>query len=202
MSRARRPVVATSIAALVGACAVGGPYLYNEQVSPSYTVPQYNYAAGRRDFLTVVRGDPFGMEEAAFQDAVIEVLNRNQPRPQPTRFTADPGEDARPHYRTVLLFDAPRAMVPNAICRASFAGGVEPVALTTGPRREGDPVRVAAAFCSGGGAFTSVMGEVADVESVDDPAFDRLISQVVYALFPLRDEDRRDDRCVPGPDGC
>jgi hypothetical protein len=166
-----RPVhtlaVAVGLAALVGACA-GAPRLYHEQITPNYTVSHYNYGAGRRDFLTVVRGDPFNMGEAAFQDAVIEVLNRNQPRPQPTHFTATPGESARTEYRTVLLFDAPSAMISNAICRA---GQDVLEGAPNGQTAQNDVVRVAAAFCWGRGALTSITGEVADVASVDDPAF-------------------------------
>lgn len=188
---ARTTVAALGLAALVGACA-GQPRLYHEQITPNYTVSQYNYAAGRRDFLTVVRGDPFGMGEAGFQDAVIEVLNRNQPRPQPTRFTATPDESARTEYRTVLLFDPPSVMTSHAICRA--AQDQAPAAAGE-PQDQNDRVRVAAAFCWGGGALTSITGEVADVDSVDDPAFETLISQLVYRLFPL-DERRDGDRCV------
>ncbi len=180
------------LAALAGACA-GVPRLYHEQISPSYTVPQYNFAAGRRDFLTVVRGDPFGLGDAPFQDAVIEILNRHQPRPQPTHFTARPGEGARPQYRTVLLFGAPPAMASSAICRASFA----PVPLVLTGTAEGEPVRVAGAFCWGGRALTSITGEVGGVASVDDPGFEALIAQLVLTLFPLEGEEERDDDCPP-----
>ncbi|HET6519511.1 MAG TPA: hypothetical protein VFG47_06775 [Geminicoccaceae bacterium] len=191
--------VAVLAAALVGAC-TGTPTIYNRQVLPNYTVAEYAYGAGRRDLYTFVRGDPFGMGDAAFEGAVIDALNRHPPLPQPTRFTATPGESARPPYRTVVLFGAPPAVLPNALCRLSYdESGPVPVAAPAAA--ENGTLRAAAAFCRGAGALTTATGQVEGVESVADPGFDALISQLVLALFPLENMDRDRGRCRPATAG-
>jgi hypothetical protein len=166
---------------LVAACAER-PYVYNETVSPAYRLSEFGYGAGRRDLTTVIRGNPFAMNQEAFNRALIEILNRNQPRPQPTHFTTTPDESARPIYRALLLFNSPAAVNYLSVCRAQ-----------TPQVDTGDVVRVTAAFCRRGGALTSLTAQIEGVDGVEDPRFEELISQVVALLFPLRNPDQDRD---------
>lgn len=163
--------------------------VYNQSISPAYRTTEFGYGAGRRDLTTEIRGDPFNMGQENFDRALVEILNRHEPRPQPTHFTTTPGDSARPAYRALLLFDAPPAVSSLRVCRGpSAVPQVDP----------GETVRVTAAFCRSGGALTSLTAEVDAPAGVDDPAFDRLIGQVVALLFPLHNPDRDDDRIIIG----
>ena len=168
-----------TILLLVG-CA-GQTLVYNEQLSPAYRPTEYGYGAGRRDFTTVIQGDPFQLGEEEFQAQFVDLLNRHQPILQPTHFTTTPGPSARPIYRVVFLFDT-KTVLPNQMCRQPFA--VPAVDL-------GKTVRVNAAFCRWQGYLSSVTGEV-NVESIDDPKFESMIAQMIFLLFPPVDPSEDD----------
>jgi hypothetical protein len=170
-----------ALAALLAGCA-GQPYVYDETVSSAYRLSEFGYGAGRRDLTTVIRGNPFGMDQAAFDQTLIEILNRHQPRPQPTNFTTTPGESARPAYRALFIFNSPAAVNNLSVCR----GDVQQV-------NTGDLLRLTAAFCRRGGALTTLTAQIEGVDSVDDPRFEELMSQVVVLLFPLHNPDTDDD---------
>jgi hypothetical protein len=158
--------------------------LYNQRVINRYSPTEFGVAAGRKDLRTVVHGDPFAIGPEAFNAATVTTLNRHQPPPQPTHFTTEPGESANPAYRLVLVFDAPR--LPNfQVCR-------EPLPATAQEALDpGDgTLYVVAAFCLNQAALTAVNGKVSEVAGVDDPKFDRLLGQVVLALFPPYDPNR------------
>lgn len=165
---------------LVG-CA-GQTLVYNEQLSPAYRPTEYGYGAGRRDFTTVIQGDPFQLGEEAFQAQFVDLLNRHQPILQPTHFTITPGPSARPMYRAVFLFNT-KAVLPNQMC-------VEP--LNVPPADLGKTVRVTAVFCRWRGYLSTVTGEV-EVEAIDDPRFASLIGQMIFLLFPPVDPSEDDD---------
>ena len=169
---------------LVSGCA-GPTVLYNHSVYNRYSPVEFGVAAGRKDLKTVVYGDPFGMGHERFAEASVAVLNRHDPPPQPTNFTLEPGESANPSYRVVLVFDAPD--VPTIrLCQEPPPRGAQSAG-------NDGTLYVAAAFCLNQGELTAVKGKVADVETVDDPKFDRLLGQVVIALFPRSDPNQDDD---------
>jgi hypothetical protein len=178
-----RLIAFLGIAAALAGCA-GGPRVYNEDLRHAYNLGEFGYAAGRRDLQTIVRGDPFGIGEAAFEGAVVEAPQRHPPRPQPTNFTVSPGDSARANYHAVFLFDAPPATAGIGLCATPPH---VPVVDTDGV------VRVTAGFCRGSGVLTRVTGEVAGASGVDDPQFDALVGQVIDALFPIRNPDQDDD---------
>ena len=172
---------------LMAACA-GQPVLYNHFVNSGYSPTEYGVGAGRKDLRTVLHGDPFGVGEAEFASATIAILNRHQPFLQPTHFTTTPGENASPRHRMVLIFDQPRIPVFK-LCRA-------PVPAPPAPLAEPAPARtlhVSAAFCLHGGELTAVQGRIDGVEGVDDLKFDRLLGQIVLALFPPVDPNDDDE---------
>jgi hypothetical protein len=165
---------------LVG-CA-GQTLVYNDQLSPAYRPTEYGYGAGRRDFTTVIGGDPFQLGEEAFQEQFIALLNR-QPILQPTHFTTTPGPSARPIYRAVFLFNT-KGVLPNRICRDPL--GVPTVDL-------GKTVRVTAVFCRWQGYLSTVTGEV-EAQGIDDPKFASLIGQMMWLLFPPIDPSEDDNK--------
>jgi hypothetical protein len=177
----RCPWIGLAVVLLLVGCA-GQTLVYNEQLSPAYRPTEYGYGAGRRDFTTVIQGDPFQLGEEEFQAQFVDLLNRHQPILQPTHFTTTPGPSARPIYRAVFLFNT-KAVLPNQMCRQPL--DVPAVDL-------GKTVRVMAAFCRWQGSLSTVTGEV-EVESIDDPRFESLIGQMILLLFPPVDPSEDGD---------
>ncbi len=168
---------------------VGAPSTYGEFVQSTYNTTEFGYGAARRDLWTQFRGDPFDLGDETFQARMIEILAHHPPKPQPTNFTADPGDSADTDYRVVFLFDPPTKLLSTRLCRLPLR---EPSG-EAGTR----PLRVAAAFCRNEGVLTSVRGELDFVESINDPAFDALIGQVVDDLFPNINPNQDDDDGFP-----
>ncbi len=168
---------------------VGAPRTYGESVRSAYSPAEYGLGAARRDLWTQFRGDPFDLGDEAFQSRMIEILAHHPPKPQPTNFTTDPGEDANTDYRVVFLFDPPTKLLPSRLCQL-------PVDLPSGTG-DGKPLKVAAAFCRNQGMLTSVRGTLDFVESIEDPSFDALIGQIVDSLFPNFDPNEDDDDGSP-----
>jgi hypothetical protein len=177
-----RPWIALAAVLLLAGCA-GQTLVYNEQLSPAYRPTEFGYGAGRRDFTTVIGGDPFKLGEEPFQEQFIALLNRHQPILQPTNFTTTPGPSARPIYRAVFLFNT-KPVLPNQICRAPLE--VPAVDL-------GKTVRVTAVFCRWQGYLSTVTGEV-EAASIDDPKFSSLIGQMMWLLFPPVDPSEDDNK--------
>lgn len=177
-------IIGAGLVLLLSSCA-NQTRIYRNTVTTNYRPAEYGYGAGRRDLMTVVRGDPFGLGEQQFEAAMIEVLARHPPRPQPTNFTTTPGPSARLAYRAVFLFDAPPALLDRHLCRL-------PLDV---PRVEtGEAVRITAAFCRNQGLLTAVTGDVrGGVVGIDDPKFDALINLAIAGLFPNKDPDRDND---------
>jgi hypothetical protein len=188
MRRVRASMVAVLVGALLIAGCAGQPVLYNHFINSGYSPTEFGVGAGRKDLRTVLSGDPFGVGDAEFAAATIALLNRHQPFLQPTHFTTTPGENASPRHRMVLFFDQPRIPVFQ-LCRAR---------LPAPPARPAEPVpeptlHVAAAFCLRGGELTAVQGKIDGVEDPNDPKFDRLLGQIVLALFPPVDPNDDDE---------
>lgn len=179
-------IIGAGLVLLLSSCA-NQTRIYRNTVTTNYRPIEYGYGAGRRDLLTVIRGDPFGLGKQQFEAAMIEILARHPPRPQPTNFTTTPGPSARLAYRAVFLFDAPPALLDRGLCR-------QPVDQL--PRVEiGEALRITAAFCRDQGLLTAVAGDIpAGVTGIDDPKFDDLIELVIAGLFPNKDPDTDDDR--------
>jgi hypothetical protein len=181
MAAMRRVGIGLATVLLLVGCA-GQTLVYNDQLSPAYRPTEYGYGAGRRDFTTVVQGNPFQLGEQQFEEQFVALLNRHQPILQPTHFTTTPGPSARPIYRAVFLFNT-KAVLPNQMCRQPLE--VPAVDL-------GNTVRVMAAFCRWQGALSTVTGEV-EVDSMDDPRFESLIGQMIWLLFPPIDPSEDGD---------
>jgi hypothetical protein len=187
MRRVRASIAAALAGGVLTTACAGQPILYNEFVHSGYSPTEYGVGAGRKDLRMVVYGDPFGLGEAEFAAATVAILNRHQPFLQPTHFTTTPDESASARHRMVLIFDQPRIPVFR-LCRTP---------ITTPPARPAEPapartLHVSAAFCLHGGELTAVQGKIDGVEGVDDPKLDRLLGQIVLALFPPIDPNDDD----------
>jgi hypothetical protein len=168
--------------ALLAAC-VGQSVIYNNSISSAYRSYDYGYGAGRRDLTTIILGNPFDVDQPAFERRLVAMLNESPTFLQPTNFTTTPGPSARLRYRAVLLFNRAPAL-PNQTCRNPQGVPVAELGAT---------MRLTMMWCRHGGFLSKVTGELEGVTGIDDPRFRRLIRQMVPLLFPPIDPTRDGD---------
>ena len=164
---------------LVGALAAGCTpgRIDRIRVEPGYDPQQYRFVPYTRAMKADVSGNPFGMDQQAFNDLVSETI-------QPPGVVPS---DASP-YRVHLAFNGSTSVNRDLACRAS-GGGV----------RSGDMTLVAALCPGTGAALTFLTGSVSDVSGPDDPRFRKFVRSSVVKLFPPQTEDDRNELCfIPG----
>ncbi|QQP91420.1 hypothetical protein IGS68_09530 [Skermanella sp. TT6] len=172
------------VAAVLLLAGCGGSRVVSDTPSTAYSPLEFSAAAGGRDLMTEVVGNPFGMDRAAFGTSVTDLM-QNQHFGPATRFTTTPGDSADPRYKVVMVFNPAENVANPQIC------GGRPIATDDRP---GQPIRLQAAFCRGG-TLTSTNGWAPALSSPQDPAFRSLISDATFSLFPVRDPNRGGDDC-------
>jgi hypothetical protein len=182
-------LAALGLVALTGCAATG--VIEFVQVKPGYSQQQFAYAAGGRDLMTDVRGNPFAMPQEEFSAAVTDAMQRAHFGP-PTRFTTTPGETARLNYRVRLLFNGPAASTGAVVC----AG--EPAIV--GPSPQAGNVRLLAAFCNGERPMSYLSAHAGGIQDAHDPAFRDFMRQITTTLFPPQNREEQDRNCVPPGD--
>ncbi len=165
---------------LVG-CTSGGTFGWLEQYGTDFE-SAFDYGAGGRDFSTVVVGNAFGGDAAAFGRSVASTLTARNTF-QPINFTTDPGPSARLQYRLVLLFNSERRVVGNALCADSAALSVAP--------STSDRVTIHAAFCNGPVAMRDIEGSIRGVTGPADPRFEKFLGEMAQLLFCIDDQTAR-----------
>ena len=182
-------IAALSAATLAG-CAQGvtAPYVHYEVVGTRYL---FHYAAGGRDFHTVIYGNPSAASKQAFDAAVIAAMQGRNWGPN-TNFTTTPSESAREGYRVVMVFSGDGYISYKAVC-----GYIDPAALATVAER----VVLLAAFCYRDRVLSVMRVYFSPFTELDDQGLDRAVAQAVLYLFPLRDPfiDPGDGRNVVVP---
>ena len=137
----------------------------------------FQYAAGGRDFRTVIHGNPSAASKEAFDAAVVAAMQGRNWAPA-TNFTTSPSQSAREGYRVVLVFSGDRYFPRKALCR-----DVDSAAVTPATGR----VQLQAAFCFREQIFSEVHTNFDAIRGLNDPVLDRAVAQTVLQLFPLRD---------------
>ncbi len=180
MRRISLPVTAV-LALVLGGCA-GQAMTVNEH-SPTYELEDVRYASSGRDTRVIIRGNPYGLPQAAFEKAVLDAM-RSQQQWIETNFTATPS-NAHKDFKVVILFNGSDDVLGEDLC--SKPGQLNSVSGSSG-------LRIQAAWCYGDDPETQVMGS-AGANSVNSPAFAALIGQTTRALFPPTpdDDDGQDD---------
>jgi hypothetical protein len=141
-------------------------------VEPGYDPQQYHFVPYTRALKADVSGNPFGMEQEAFNALVSEII-------QPPGIVPSEGSP----YRVRLAFNGSTSVNRDLACRAS-GGGV----------RSGDMTLVAALCPGSGAALTFLTGSVSDISGPNDPRFRKFVRSAVVRLFPGSTEDDRNDR--------
>ena len=122
---------------------------------------------------TVVRGNPFGMDEAR-RDALVSEAMADGVSGLTVRFTTYPGEAAAPEPHLAVVLDPVEPAPADLACRA-------PDSVPT--TAAGETLTVLAAFCQGDRVLHAVREEDR-VAGPTDRRFQRLLWRTAGALFP------------------
>ena len=145
------------------------------RVESGYDPVQYQFVPFTRAMKADVSGNPFGMEQQAFNTLVSDTI-------QPPGIVPSDGSP----YRVHLAFNGSTSVNRDLACRASGGGAIS-----------GDMTLVAALCPGNGPALTFLTGSVSDISGPDDPRFHQFVRSSVVKLFPGPTIDNRNqnDRC-------
>jgi len=145
------------------------------RVESGYDPFQYQSVPYTRALKADVSGNPFGMDQRAFNTLVSDTI-------QPPGVVASDGSP----YRVHLAFNGSTSVNRDLACRASGGGAMS-----------GDMTLVAALCPGNGPALTFLTGSVSDLSGPDDPRFHEFVRSSVVRLFPGPTNDNRsqNDHC-------
>ena len=164
-------LILTAFLLMLGACSVRT----EAQSSHLYSYRNFVETSGGRDTLVVVHGNPFDMDQKAFEKAVIDAMQGQNWGPR-TNFTAGPSKTARKDIRVVMLFNGPQTVPAHELCQAPERFGSV---------NGGNGLHVTAAYCNGGRLLTEVNAWTDPVAGTKAPNFARLVIRTTRELFPL-----------------
>ncbi len=174
------------VAGLVSACAAGAPRTLSEQYV-TYDYGDFFRVADGKDMTVVVRGNPFALNQAEFDQLVTSNMAAI-PRGPKTNYTTAKSAKADPNYEVVWLFNGPN-LNPNELCSKA-----QSVPSQSGPANQ---LRVMAAFCRFDRANSWVEGWVdGGPQGVPREGVITLVQQMTRELFPtVNRNDPQKDSC-------
>ncbi|MCZ6849026.1 MAG: hypothetical protein O7F75_09290 [Alphaproteobacteria bacterium] len=165
---------------VLGGCAGGVSTVAS--TNTLYSFGEFVLASGGRDTIVVVRGNPFGIDQKAFEKAVTDAMQGQNSGPR-TNFTTAPTENAKKEFRVVILFNGSQTVLADNLCKAPEKYG---------SRNGAKGLHLTAAYCWEDESLTEVDGWAGAVAGADSPAFVSLIGQATLDLFPTRNENDND----------
>ncbi len=182
----RSPALALSLSfaflAVLGGCA-GAVSTVASTGSTLYSFGEFVHASGGRDTIVVVRGNPFEMDQKAFEKAMTDAMQGQHFGPR-TNFTTAPTENAKKEFRVVILFNGSQTVLADNLCKAPEKYGSQ---------KDAKGLRVLATYCWEDESLTEVNGWAGAVAGADSAVFAELIGQTTLELFPTRNENDDDD---------
>ena len=167
---------------VLGGCA--GAVSTVASTSSLYSYGEFVLASGGRDTIVVVRGNPFEMDQKAFEKAVTDAMQGQNFGPR-TNFTTGPTENAKKEFKVVILFNGSQTVLADNLCKAPEKYG---------SRKGAKGLHVTATYCWEDESLTEVDGWAGAVASADSPVFASLLAQTTLDLFPVTDDFDDDDR--------
>lgn len=162
---------------VLGGCA--GAVSTVASTSPLYSFGEFVLASDGRDTIVVVRGNPFEMDQKAFEKAVTDAMQGQNYGPR-TNFTTGPTENAKKEFKVVILFNGSQTVLADNLCKAPEKYG---------SRKGAKGLHVTATYCWEDESLTEVDGWAGAVAGADSPVFASLLAQTTLDLFPTRNED-------------
>lgn len=151
----------------------------------------FRYAAGGRDFLVDIRGNPTHDPKLTFDGAVLSAMHGHHGGP-PTKFTTTPSQATRKDYRIVFVFGAPPDFGSKSACSGSTLG----VTTATGGR-----INIQAAFCHKDRPLSYARVSFGPISGPFDPRLASAVEQATLSLIPPYDPDykqQNDSVLLPG----
>ena len=170
-----------ALVAVLGGCA--GDASTVASTSSLYDFGEFVLASGGRDAIVVVRGNPFEMDQKAFEKAVTDAMQGQNSGPR-TNFTTAPTENTKKDFRVVILFNGSQTVLADSLCKAPEKYG---------SRKGAKGLHVMATYCWEDESLSEVDGWAGAVAGAGSPVFVRLIGQTTLELFPVTTEYDEDD---------
>ena len=175
-----RMIVLTAPLCIGLAACTGSSIVHHSYYDSAYTPSHVDLAAASGPALAVIRNDPFpGDRDNAGVLAAMQGRNFGQK----IFFTQTPRADDKYGYKVVMHFGGE----PFYYGQQCMAGPTPPATAAPGP------IAVTAVFCVGDRLLTDATGSIDGATGPDDPRFQRLIGDMLVALTPPRDPNRRGD---------
>lgn len=174
-----RTLTVLALAAAVAGCADGSIVHYSYYNS-AYTPGHVQLAAANNPSLAVIRGNPFPQDRD--NRGVVAAMQGRNFGPK-MFFNQVQRPDDKFGYKVILDFAG--AQPGYAAC------GTSPTPAATTP--SSGPVSVLASFCVGEVLLTDALGSISGATGPEDPRFQRLIGDLMVALTPPYDPNRRGD---------
>lgn len=173
-----RAVALVAIGFGLSAC-TGASIVYNSYYSSAYTPSHVDLAAASGPSLAVIRNDPFPDDS---ENAGVLAAMQGRNFGQKMYFSQTPRPDDKYGYKVVMSFGADSY---------SYAGQCEVPPAPASPTPPAGEIAVTAAFCVGDRLLTDASGSISGASGPDDPNFRRLIGDMMVALTPPYDPNRR-----------
>jgi hypothetical protein len=169
---------------LLAGCTGSGGTIYHRSIESTSLSQAVQHLRGSQVTL-VVRGNPFGGDQAEFEQFVADAIYGANPGTDAT-FVPKAAEAAQGGRRIILVLNGPVGSNGYVMC-----GGPPPAG---GEFEPGGHVRALAAFCGGDDRPLSfVSAGLSGNQGRDDPAFRNFLRQVILALLPMQNPDDRPD---------
>ncbi len=168
---------------VLGGCAVGGVSTV-ASTSHLYSYGEFVLASDGRDTIVVVRGNPFEIDQKAFEKAVTDAMQGQNSGPR-TNFTTGPTENTKKEFRVVILFNGSQTVSADNLCKAPEKYGSQ---------KGAKGLHVIATYCWEDESLTEVDGRADAVAGVDSPVFASLLAQTTLNLFPTSNENYKRKR--------
>jgi hypothetical protein len=179
-------LAAAAIAFALAACsATNGVSIVEDQQTGYYAAEEYGRDASTGEMTVVVRGDAFGLNQAALANLVVQNMQGNDWGPH-ARFTPLSGADTARMYSYAMALNGPRNLNGAALC--AQPNQPIPAASDIGPGE----LRLVAALCRYNKATNTVSGRAVGVVGPYDPKVNQLIGGAVREM--TRPNQQRIDR--------
>lgn len=171
--------LAVIAAAALSGC-MDGAIVHYSYYNSAYTPDHVGLAAASGPSLAVIRNDPFPQDRD--NRAVVAAMQGRNFGPK-MYFNQVPRPDDRYGYKVILDFGGERSGYTQCTVPPT------PPATTAPAGR----ISVLATFCIGDLLLTDALGSISGASGPEDPRFQRLIGDMLVALTPPYDPNRRGD---------
>ena len=179
-----KPAFALASLLLLAGCASESGVIYYRDVDSTSLSQAAQHVRGS-DVTLVVMGNPFGGDQAAFEQFVADTIEGANPGTAAS-FTPTPADAAMGHRRIILIFNGPVASNGPLMC-----GGLP---QPGGGFEEGGHIRTLAAFCGGDDRSLSYLSAgLSGNQGPDDPKFRNYLRLIILSLLPLQNPEDRPD---------